>query len=238
MAAGDGCSAAPSVLQWWDVAKGSGYLTIARWQGAPVRAHWTLPLGAFVFGHGRIAPGYWLGFALVVLVHEIGHALVVRRFGLRVVSVDVHGAGGQCRWAGDATALQRARIAWGGVNAQLALFLATAGALAILGPPSTPLFAALADAFTSTNVFLIVLNLLPVPPLDGAEAWKLPGLLRAQSRARAGSRTAKHRAKAKRAAHLELVELDESEREVSPETAAAVEAKLRELAGGRNDKPN
>jgi hypothetical protein len=29
------------------------------------------------------------------------------------------------------------------------------------------------DVFTRTNLWLIALNLLPVPPLDGAEAWPL-----------------------------------------------------------------
>lgn len=154
-----------------------GWLTLGRWRGAPVRVHWTLLVGALVFGQGRFLPGFWLGYFLLVLVHELGHALLVRRFRHRVVSIDVHGLGGACRWSGDATAIERAWIAWGGVLAEAVVLVATYAALALAGPPDSPFVAQLSAAFTTTNIWLIGINLIPVPPLDGAEAWKLPGLL-------------------------------------------------------------
>jgi stage IV sporulation protein FB len=214
---------------------GGGYLRIGRWKGAPVRAHWTVPLGALVFGRGRFVPGFWIGFVLVVLIHEIGHALVVRRFGHRVVSIDLHALGGECRWAGDATPIQRASIAWGGVNAQLVALIVAVVALAALGPVGTTFVDELADALTFTNAYMIALNLIPVSPLDGAEAWKLPGLLRARARARArqnrqSSATRAH-TDVKQAAAQELERLDASDRGASDETAEAVDAKLRQLVG-------
>ncbi len=150
-----------------------GYLTLARWHGAPVRAHWTFPLGALIFGQGRVAPGFWLGFVLLVLVHEIGHAVVVRRVRCRVVSIDLHALGGVCRWQGDPTAAERAAIAWGGVLAQAVLFAATTVWLELAGDPRSRFAGDLMDAFVSTNVLMILLNLLPVAPLDGGEAWKI-----------------------------------------------------------------
>ena len=161
-----------------------GYLTLGRWRGAPVRAHWTLPVGAFVFGQGRFLPGFWLGFFLLVLIHELGHAMLVRRYRQQVVSIDIHALGGVCRWTGDPTAIMRARIAWGGVLAQAVLLVAAYVALAIAGPPESVLAAHLAAAFTTTNIWMIAINLIPVPPLDGAEAWKLPGLLARRAKAR------------------------------------------------------
>jgi Zn-dependent protease len=149
-----------------------GYLSIGHWRGSPVRVHWTLPLGAFVFGQGRIVPGFWLGFFLVILLHEIGHARLVRRYRCKVVSIDIHALGGQCRWAGDATPIQRARIAGGGVKVQIVLLFATVIAISLLGPAGTPFLDQLVDAFTTVNGMLIVLNLIPVPPLDGVEIWK------------------------------------------------------------------
>ena len=112
-----------------------GYLTLGRWRGAPVRAHWSLPLGALVFGQGRFVPGFWLGFFLLVLIHELGHAALVKRYGHRVVSIDIHALGGACRWSGEATAVDRARIAWGGVLAQGVALAIAAAALALAGPP-------------------------------------------------------------------------------------------------------
>jgi stage IV sporulation protein FB len=150
-----------------------GYLTLGRWHGAPLRFHWTLPIAALVFGQGRLAPGFWLGFVLLVLVHELGHAFLVRRYRCQLISIDVHAFGGVCRWQGDPTARQRAMIAWGGVLAQSLLFVAVGVALEAAGDPSSMFARDLVDAFVSTNAFLILLNLLPVAPFDGAEAWKL-----------------------------------------------------------------
>ena len=166
----------------------NGYLTVGWWRGTPLRAHWTLPLGAFIFGGGRFQPGVALGFTLLVLAHEIGHALLVRRYRCRVVSIDVHALGGVCRWTGDATAIERAKIAWGGVDAQVAVFFATVGLLALFGEPESKLASQIARTFTTINAYMMALNLLPVAPLDGAEAWKLPGLLAARRRRRAAVR--------------------------------------------------
>jgi Zn-dependent protease len=223
------CVAGASVLQW-SVVAGRGYLEVARWGRAPVRLHWTLPLGALVFCQGRFAPGAILGFVLLVLVHEVGHAFVVRRHRLRVLAIDVHALGGVCTWSGEASPVARARIAWGGVNAQLVAFGIAVLALWTLGSPTTAFSADLASAFTKMNGWMIALNLLPVPPLDGAEAWKLPGLLRARARARAARAVKESASSARAAASRTLALLDDADRDVPPATAAAVDQKLRELA--------
>src|SRR5215471_15117987 len=113
----------------------NGYLVLGRWGGAPVRAHWTVPIGAFIFGHLRFVPGFWVGFFLLIFIHELGHAIVVRRQRCQVISIDVHGLGGLCQWNGPATPIGRARIAWGGVLAQLVTLALTSVALGVFGPP-------------------------------------------------------------------------------------------------------
>jgi stage IV sporulation protein FB len=154
-----------------------GYLTIGRFGGAAVRLHWSTVVGMLVLTRFRIAPGDWLGFLVVVLVHELGHALLARRLGMEVVAIDVHGLGGQCAYAGSPTRREQATIAWGGVLAQAALLAPVLVLLAVLGWPEGGALADLVDALTWTNGCVIGLNLLPIPPLDGAEAWKLfPGL--------------------------------------------------------------
>jgi Zn-dependent protease len=116
-------------------------------------------------------PAAWAAFVVLILVHEIGHAVLVRRYGLSVLSIDVHGAGGVCRWAGHASEVDRAKIAWGGVVAQALLLVATT----LMAPvaPSHPLVLQVVQTWTATNVLVIALNLLPVRPFDGAEAWTL-----------------------------------------------------------------
>ncbi len=157
-----------------------GYWTVARWRTTPIRLHWTTPLGMLVLGRLRFVPGFWLGFVAVLLVHEVGHAYLVRRMGLRVLSIDVHGLGGACRYAGHRiTQWQRTVIAWGGVLGQV-LLVALALPVVVFGGAVTrePLVAELVSALVEWNLILVGLNLLPIRPLDGAQAWKIVGLTR------------------------------------------------------------
>jgi membrane-associated protease RseP (regulator of RpoE activity) len=154
-----------------------GSLTLFRLAGIPIRAHWTLPIGALIFSGFRFAPAFWLAFFLLVLIHELGHATFVKAFRLRVIGIDITGFGGLCHWSGSATVAERGAIAWGGVLAQALLLVLTLASVAIFGRPRTLYAAEIVSVFTYTNVWLIGLNLLPVPPLDGAEAWSFVGYL-------------------------------------------------------------
>lgn len=159
-----------------------GSWTIARLGGAPVRLHWSLPLGALFMSGFRFAPAYWLGFVLLILVHELGHALIVLRYRLQLMEIMVHGVGGYCSHAPARTAFQDAAIAWGGVLLQLGAFVVAALWLLLAGPPTTQLGAELAYVLTRTNLFLVAINLLPFEPLDGRKAWPLLGMLWQRSR--------------------------------------------------------
>jgi hypothetical protein len=213
----------------------NGYLTLGRWRGAPVRAHWTLPVGALVFSQGRFVPGFWLGFFSLVLVHELGHAIMVRRQRQSVVSIDIHGLGGVCRWSGDPTAVARAWIAWGGVMAQGVALVAAYVLLAVAGPPETAFTGQLAYAFTSTNIWLIAINLIPVAPLDGAEAWKLPGLLARRRRTERHDRDARAGGFE---AEREAATLDRFSGEAPEAVKTAVEDALRRLGEDPKKPPN
>jgi Zn-dependent protease len=74
--------------------------------------------------------------------------------------------------------VQRAAIAWGGVLAQLALLIPALAVALFLPAPQSAFLAELLEAFTRTNAILIAFNLIPIKPLDGAEAWPLFGHLR------------------------------------------------------------
>lgn len=167
------------------VADVSGWWTITKLYGVPVRIHWSALLGAIFFSGLSFAPGAWLGFLLVILAHELGHAFVVLRTGQRLLGVSIHGFGGECQWAGDATPLQRSLIAWGGVAAQAALFLVALPLSWLVGARLGLFGLDLFHALTVSSAFIAALNLLPLRPFDGAEAWKLPGLLRERRALRA-----------------------------------------------------
>jgi Zn-dependent protease len=186
-----------------------GHLTLGRFRGAPVRVHWSAPIAMLVFTRFRFAPGAWLGFVLLVLAHELGHAAMVAASGLEVLAADVHGLGGVCRWQGYPTPFQRALIAWGGVLAQAALGLGTLLVLAVLGSPEGVFAADLADVFLGTNLWVALVNLIPIPPLDGAEAWTIVPILAARRRRRRA--VAAERARVERMMKQQLATLDDPE---------------------------
>jgi stage IV sporulation protein FB len=202
----------------------TGYVRLFRVFGVPVRIHWSWPIGAFVLGRGAIAPGFWLGYLIVVVVHELGHAAMVVREGGEVSGIEIHGLGGHCRYGSIFLERSHAAIAWGGVLAQLALFAIVAALLASFEPNSA--FAdALARTMTQWNLLIAAFNLIPAPGFDGARAWSWFPLALAD-RKRAPSRgwrrtSAPRRAPKKRAPKVEstrasgaspVVYLDELER--------------------------
>lgn len=153
-----------------------GYLYLGRLRGAPIRVHWSAAIGAIVFTHS-LSPGAWLGFFLIILLHECGHAWVVNHYGLQVVGIDVNACGGQCAWAGNPTAIERATVAWGGVVAQFIVFIVASILALIVNAPGGSFYYELFSELTATNLVIAALNLIPIPPLDGAEAWPLFKLL-------------------------------------------------------------
>jgi hypothetical protein len=191
----------------------SGYLTIGRIRRAPIRLHWSLPVGMIAFTGFRLAPGAWLGFALLILVHELGHAAAVAYARQRIVSVDVLGFGGLCRWEGYPTPRQRVLIAWGGILAQALLGIGTLVVGMFVGLPRFGFAGELVATFLSTNLWLILFNLLPIPPLDGVEAWGVLHLVAAERARRRGeaerTRAAAEKARAKEAAQREIKSLDD-----------------------------
>jgi Zn-dependent protease len=141
----------------------------------PLRLHWSLLLGAALFCALQPRPLLLVGYAAVLLSHVVGHGLAVAGTPLRVGGVLLHGLGGELLGQGEVSPVRRSLVAFGGVAGQAALLVA---ALLVSMPHD------LHDAFTRRNGVLLLMNLIPVKPLDGALLWKLPGRLRAARRLR------------------------------------------------------
>ncbi len=241
-----------------------GSFTLAHVHGVPIRVHWTTPLGALLFTGFSLSPLVWIAFFLVVLVHELGHAACVRLYGYTVTSIEVNGLGGRCEWAGDPTAKEDAVIASGGVAAQALLFLVTTIALAVTGP--TPwLLQGIAHVFTFVNLWMIAVNLLPIPPLDGSRAWALVPIVAAergwwkptygtrgtrptsrwsrsaewlQHLARENERRdAERKRKARAAVEKELEDLDVSDKKTTPPIQGEVRKVLDRILGKSRSAP-
>ncbi len=153
----------------------TGLWTIARWRGIPIRLHWSIPVGAFFLGRMEFVPGFWVGFVLLVLVHELGHAFLAQRRRLAVYEVQVHGLGGVCAHR-SGSPFDNSIVAWGGVLAQLlVLFVPAFVTMQFVAMPNAFL-REMMWALTETNLFIAGINLIPIEPLDGAKAWQLPKL--------------------------------------------------------------
>lgn len=138
--------------------------------------HWSLLLGGLLFCAVQPSALLLLGYALILVVHVAGHALASAGSRPNLTGVMVHGLGGELLGDGEVTPVRRSVIALCGVLAQLAL-LGAALAFRDHLPPE------LSDAFVRRNGLMLLLNLVPMRPLDGVQAWRLFRRLRARSRA-------------------------------------------------------
>jgi Zn-dependent protease len=111
--------------------------------------------------------GMWfgVGFAMLILIHEMGHFIDIKRRGLPAeMPVFLPGLGAYVRWQALGVPLEtRAAISLAGPLAGLFAALACA---ALWWQTGNPLWAALARASAVLNL----LNLIPVRVLDGGQA--------------------------------------------------------------------
>jgi Zn-dependent protease len=108
---------------------------------------------------------FGVGFAVSILIHEMGHFIDVKRRGLPAeMPVFLPGLGAYVKWTGlGVTKRQMAQIALAG---PLAGWIAAAGCFIVYTYTHDPLWAALAR----TGAVINVLNLIPVWVLDGGKA--------------------------------------------------------------------
>ncbi len=118
----------------------------------PLRLHWSLPLGAVLFCAAQPRPLLLLAYLAVLAAHVAGHAMAVIGAPLRVEGVILHACG------------------------VLAQFVLLALALVVPMPED------LRDGLVRRNGVMLLLNLIPIRPLDGALAWKLPSRVLAARR--------------------------------------------------------
>jgi Zn-dependent protease len=161
----------------------TGSVNLGRIGGIPIRAHWSVVLVAILFGvnlatslgvvAGAIAV---VAFFASILAHELGHALVARRYGVGTEAIDLWALGGMARLdreppspradgfiavAGPLVSLLIGLVAFGSAFAFRSNVLAWIGVV---------------------NLALAVFNMLPGAPLDGGR------LLRAVRWARTGDK--------------------------------------------------
>ncbi len=139
------------------------------------KAKWLLAIFKFkfLFSLGAFFALYWamwgwkfgVGFAVLILIHEMGHYIDIRRRGLPAdMPVFLPGFGAYVRWQALGVSLEtRAGVSLAG---PLAGLLASFACLAIWWKTGDPLWAGL----TRAGAWLNLMNLIPVWILDGGQA--------------------------------------------------------------------
>lgn len=142
--------------------KGKGLLAL-------FNAKTLLSLGAFIGFYGsQLGWVFGGGFAVLVLIHELGHYLDIRRRGLPAdMPVFLPGLGAYVRWRVlGVPEVTRAEVSLAGPLAGAVAAWMCAGAWFVT---EAPIWAALARA----GAWLNILNLIPVWVLDGGQAARV-----------------------------------------------------------------
>ena len=168
------------------------------WYFVVVFVAWSLARGYFPFHCPRLAaPTYWgMGIAsalllfFCVVLHELGHALVARGFGIRVVGMTLFLFGGVAQIANDPKRpAVEFLVALAGplVSGAIAWTCWLAGSAIAVDSRTSLIAAAILRYLAMINLGLILFNLLPGFPLDGgrvlrAALWGITGNLRTATR--------------------------------------------------------
>ena len=158
-----------------------GSVVTFRLFGVPVRLHFTfilLLVFLLVIGVGQRQSGlmtalYILALFASVLLHELGHTLVARHYGIRTLEIVMFPIGGISR---PERAPKVREELWVALAGPLVNLLIAAGLLAWVGVQQgfvslaqlrEPTDANLAERIALGNLILFVFNLLPAYPMDG-----------------------------------------------------------------------
>ncbi len=175
---------------------------IGRVGGTDIKVHITFLALVAWWGYSAYADGgraaaiqaviFLLGLFTCVLLHEFGHILMARRFGVRTPDVILLPIGGLARLERmPEEPRQELLIAVAGPLVTLAIALAIYALLRLTGAPLDsaqldPSQSGLAQQLMWINVMLLLFNLLPIFPMDGGR------MLRALLAMRLGLQRATH----------------------------------------------
>ena len=161
---------------------------VAKVAGIPIRIHATFVLFLVflyvVLARGRSAAeaAEWIGFLLAlfgcVVLHELGHAITARRYGVKTRDITLLPIGGVARLERiPEKPAQEIAVALAGpaVNVVIALallaFLVWSGVWVSVSSPAE-LQQSFAGRLLAYNIFLALFNLIPAFPMDGGRVLR------------------------------------------------------------------
>lgn len=166
---------------------------IGKIRGADLYVHWTVFLVAAIILAGVLRQPVFslVGLAAywgVLLLHETGHLIAAQRFGCPVFSIEIYPVFGITHFGTPWSRLDHCVIAWGGVAAQAVIAIPVILWIMLFGYSRFEVVNMLLVILGFFSVGVAVLNLFPIPPLDGATAWGVFPALLARRRGRINQR--------------------------------------------------
>ena len=166
-------------------------ITIGRLFGIKTTIHWTFWILIIWIVYSNVQQGYkqdeiilyvLLVFAIFgcVVLHELGHALAARRFGIETRSITILPIGGVAsleKMPADPKEELVVAIAGPLVNVAIAailfVFLSTTGKLNAISEEILDISGSnFLDALLKVNILLVVFNLIPAFPMDGGRVLR------------------------------------------------------------------
>jgi Zn-dependent protease len=157
---------------------------------------WSLARGYFpMVAEGLEASTYWamgitgaLGLFASVVLHELGHSLVARRYGVEIRGITLFLFGGVAELASEPPSPRSELwVAVAGPITSVLLSLGFFGAVVVAGGAMPLPLLAVIQYLAFINMMLVVFNLVPAMPLDGGRVlrailWARSGNLRRATR--------------------------------------------------------
>jgi stage IV sporulation protein FB len=143
-----------------------------------VYAHWSVLLvGAYILFRAidqpREAFVVLVCYFGVMLIHECGHLILAHRKGCKVRSIQLYAIYGITLFDEPWSRRDLSEIAWGGVLAQASVAIPIYVWVAIFGFTRYGLVNIAFVMLGFFSLFIAALNLIPIAPLDGKNAWYL-----------------------------------------------------------------
>jgi len=152
------------------------FTEVFRVKGVPIRFHWSLMLLLFFIFltsivNGRFPMGV-IAIGVILVVHELGHMWFATLKGLRSYKIDLYPIGGACFHQPAYNEYDNTFVAWGGVVAQAIIFVPVLLLTNTFGYMMPSELYRLFYYLGEYNLIIALINLIPIAPLDGANAWR------------------------------------------------------------------
>jgi Zn-dependent protease/predicted transcriptional regulator len=160
-------------------------ITIARALGIPIRVHFTFLLlvvwfafyGSRVGHRTELAVLFLLALFACVVLHELGHAAMALRFGVRTREIVLYPFGGIARLDRLPTGIGELCIALAGPAVNVVLAVALVFGLLVSGAGLVPgerllTIVDVVRQLAFVNIALVLFNLLPAFPMDGGRVLR------------------------------------------------------------------